>query len=393
VGGDRLVLDSWGSSGERDGHLGNAELSLIPLLGEVIAVKDSAVTSIDLNWGAASDVCRHVVLLSAEGHSWAVSQDWVLGKLLALEELREGSTAAVLCVDLLDLHRVVTEEEVEGVELVATIVSHILPQDLEGEDTTVIVKEALEATVGSATFQLDLDIVLELSLVGRCLFHVDHAASMLERIVRVVLGLSNVATLVGVVAASELVAVNDTEDTSVDVEVHTEAEIRPVIVTGAIGLGELSALEENALRDSRVLHTRLNDVEGVILHVEVDDALPDAVVLITVLYDGLKEVRLEVQDLAIVFQPLGSDSWNGVVLLGGTARHSGEALGRTLTHGGKNRWVDGLVHGDGFLDDGVVLDAEQLGLVISCDCGVCVHISGQHGQAGGHIRSLHPFVF
>ena len=44
-------------------------------------------------------------------------------------------------------------------------------------------------------------------------------------------------------------------------------------------------------------------------------------------------------------------------------------------------------------DDGVVLDAEQLGLVVSCDCGVCVHISGQHGQAGGHIRSLHPFVF
>ena len=38
-------------------------------------------------------------------------------------------------------------------------------------------------------------------------------------------------------------------------------------------------------------------MEGVILHVEVDDALPDAVVLITVLYDGLKEVRLEVQDL------------------------------------------------------------------------------------------------
>ena len=38
-------------------------------------------------------------------------------------------------------------------------------------------------------------------------------------------------------------------------------------------------------------------MEGVILHIEVDDALPDAVVLITVLYDGLKEVRLEVQDL------------------------------------------------------------------------------------------------
>ena len=44
-------------------------------------------------------------------------------------------------------------------------------------------------------------------------------------------------------------------------------------------------------------------------------------------------------------------------------------------------------------DDGVVLDAEQLGLVVSRDCGVRIHVSGQHGQAGGHIRSLHPFFF
>ena len=269
----------------------------IPLLGEVITVKDSAVTSINLNWGTTLNVFRHVVFLSAERHSWAVSQDWLLGKLLALEELREGSTAAVLCVDLLNLHRVVTEEEVESVELVATVVGSILPQDLEGEDATVIVKEALEATVGSTTLQLNLDIVLELSLVGRSLFHIDHAASMLEWVVRVVFGSANVGTFVGVVAASEFVAINDAEDTAVDIEVHAESEIRPVIVTGAIGLGKLRTLEEDALRDSRVCYTRLNDVEGVVLHVEVDDALPDAVVLIRVLYDGLKEVRLEVQDL------------------------------------------------------------------------------------------------
>ena len=237
VGGNWLILDSRGGSGELDGHLGNTELSLIPLLGEFITVKDSAVTSIDLNWCTTSDVLRHVVFLSAEGHSWAVSQDGVLGKLLALEELREGGTATVLCVNLLNLYRIVTEEEVECVELVTTIVCCVLPQDLEGEDTTVIVKEALEATVGSATLQLDLDIVLELSLVGRSLFHIDHAAGMLERIVRVVLSLSNVSTFITIVAASELVAIDDTEDTSVDVEVHTEAEIRPVIVTRAIGLG------------------------------------------------------------------------------------------------------------------------------------------------------------
>ena len=38
-------------------------------------------------------------------------------------------------------------------------------------------------------------------------------------------------------------------------------------------------------------------MERVVLHVEVDDALPDAVVLIAVLHDWLKEVSLEVKDL------------------------------------------------------------------------------------------------
>jgi hypothetical protein len=38
-------------------------------------------------------------------------------------------------------------------------------------------------------------------------------------------------------------------------------------------------------------------MERVVVQVEVDDALPDAVVLSRVLNDGLQEVRLEVQDL------------------------------------------------------------------------------------------------
>lgn len=51
------------------------------------------------------------------------------------------------------------------------------------------------------------------------------------------------------------------------------------------------------MRDSRVLDAGLNDVEGVIIEVEVDDALPDTVVLRRVLNDGLEEVGLEVEDL------------------------------------------------------------------------------------------------
>lgn len=41
--------------------------------------------------------------------------------------------------------------------------------------------------------------------------------------------------------------------------------------------------------------------------------------------------------------------------------------------------------------NGTVFDAEELGLVITSDCGVRVHVSWQHGQAAWHVRHFHPF--
>ena len=120
---------------------------------------------------------------------------------------------------------------------------------------------------------------------------------MLKWIARVILGGADITALVSVVVAGELVAVDDAEDTAVDVEVHAKSEIGPVIVTGAVGLQKFGTLQEDALRNSRVLHAGLDDVESVIVEVEVDDALSDAEVLGGVLNDGLKEVGLEVEDL------------------------------------------------------------------------------------------------
>ena len=47
--------------------------------------------------------------------------------------------------------------------------------------------------------------------------------------------------------------------------------------------------------------------------------------------------------MSVVFQPLGSDSRDGVVLLGGAAGHSAEGLGSSLTHGGKQCVVGRLL--------------------------------------------------
>ena len=73
---------------------------------------------------------------------------------------------------------------------------------------------------------------------------------MREGVLWVVLSWADIDTLVGVVAASELVAVHDAEDTVVNVEIHADAEIGPVVVTGAIGLEQFCAFQENTLRDA-----------------------------------------------------------------------------------------------------------------------------------------------
>lgn len=61
-----------------------------------------AVTAINFDRGTTVDINGHVVLLSAERHTWAMSEDWALGKLLSLKELGEGGASTVLGVDLLN---------------------------------------------------------------------------------------------------------------------------------------------------------------------------------------------------------------------------------------------------------------------------------------------------
>lgn len=121
-----------------------------------------------------------------------MSQNWVLGQLLSLQKLREGSAATVLSVDLLNLDGVVTEEEVEGVEFVTTIVANISPEDLKAENATIVVKEALQASVRASTLQFHLDVVLELGLIGRHLLHVDHGTCELEGVLWIILRITDI---------------------------------------------------------------------------------------------------------------------------------------------------------------------------------------------------------
>lgn len=228
----------------------NAELPLVPLSGCLVAVVDLALTAVDVNCLATANVSRHVVLLCAERHAGAVCKNRLFRELLSFQQLREWGATRVECVDLLHLNRVVRQEVVQSVELVAAIVGVVLPENFEAKHATVIVKELFESSVGTTSLELNFDVVFELSLIGGHLLHVDHRPGVFEGVIWVRLGSSNVCSLVSVVAARELVAVDDSEDAAIHVDVHAQTEVIPVVVPRSVGQRQLCALQEHTLRNA-----------------------------------------------------------------------------------------------------------------------------------------------
>ena len=227
-----------------------------------------------------------------------MSQYWLLGELLFLEEHWEWESSGVLSVNLFYLDSSVREEVVQDVVLVTTVVSPILPKDMEAQDFPVVVEEALQSLVWSATLQLDLDVVLHLSLVRWSLFEVDHGSGVSKQIFRVTLLGAENDTLVGVESPGKVIAVDNSENSLVDVEVDANVEVLPNVVFGlVIWVRQLVSLQEDSLRDTRILDSWLDDVDGVVIKVVVDDALPDSVVLVGVFDNWLLEVSVEAKDL------------------------------------------------------------------------------------------------
>jgi hypothetical protein len=298
VGGDGLVKD-WGCRLlEGDSALLHIAVFSVPSLSEVIGIVDKALAAPNVDGVSALEVCGWIEFFWAHVHAGAVGKNGGLGELLALEEFGEGIVARVGLVDFLDFNGVVGEEVVETEVTFSTVVAVVVPQDSEWEDRAVIVEEALKVLVGAATLQHDFHIVFDFSLVWGGLFHVDHSAGVYEGVFGKVLGRGKLNAFVGVEAASKIVAIDDAEDSGVDVDGAANCEITPGVKIGrAVGLGNKVALKENSLRDTWVLDARLDNVNCVVLEVVENDALAEAVVLSGVLNDGLLEVGVELKDL------------------------------------------------------------------------------------------------
>jgi len=280
-------------------HLDSENLA-VPFTSEGVAVVDEAVTVEDVNALTNGEISGSVVLLRAERHARVVSKKWLLCELLSLKKHWERNLAVVGLVDFLHFNGLIGQEEVEDIVLVTTVIAGVFPKDVEREDLTVILEEAVEVLVWATSLEHDLDIVLVLSKIGRILLHRDHCASLGERIVGIALSAIQSNSFVGVEPAGEVISIHNTENAAVDVEVDSDVKVAP-----SIGLWletrdqDLVALEEDALGNARVLNLVFEDVQGIVIEVVEDCALADAVVLVGALNNGLLEVAFEVQDLFI----------------------------------------------------------------------------------------------
>lgn len=119
-------------------------------------------------------------------------------------------------------------------------------------------------------------------------------------VVGIVLSVADSYALIGVEGAGELVAVNDAEDAAVELDVDADVEVFPGVNLNTVWLGDEVAFQKDALGNSRVFDSGLDDVQCTVFQVVVDDALADTIVFVGIFDDGLLEVGAEVKDLKTI---------------------------------------------------------------------------------------------
>ena len=120
---------------------------------------------------------------------------------------------------------------------------------------------------------------------------------MSEWVIRESLCYTNVKSLVREVSFGEIIAVNNSEHSRINIDICAESQICPVVVSRLVWFGQLVSLEEDSLWDAGVLYSALNDVHCVIIKVIVKNALADSVVLIRVFNNWFLEVDFEIKYL------------------------------------------------------------------------------------------------
>jgi len=273
-----------------------------------------------------------------------MGKDWSLSQLLLFQKHWEWETARVLGIDLLNLNSSVRQEVVENVILITTVIGSVFPEDVEAENLSIVVKETFESLVWSSSLKEHLDVVLHLSLVWRSLLVVDHQPGLGEKILWVALRWVKSYSFVGVESSSEIIAVDDSENSSVHIEVHSNVKVLPDVVLGWIFWSwELVSLQEDSLRNSGVFNSWLDNVDGIIIKIVVNGAFSESVVLISIFNNWLLEITSEAKYLSVILEPLGGDLGDGILDLIISALNTSKLGWYSLGHGHNQIWVDILL--------------------------------------------------
>jgi hypothetical protein len=119
----------------------NTHIHVVPSFGEIITIIDEAFSSINCNFLSANKITWAIILLRFEAHARAMSKNRSLSKSLLFEKHGERSTARVLGVNFFDFNLAIGKIIVEYIELVSTIISAILPENVERENLAIIIQE------------------------------------------------------------------------------------------------------------------------------------------------------------------------------------------------------------------------------------------------------------
>jgi len=165
------------------------------------------------------------VFFLLEIHTGVVSQEGVLGELLSSEEKREGILSRVLLVDFLDFDSIISQEEVHSVELKTTFKSSIVPDGIKRKDFSVVLEVFGQSTIGVTTLKLNFEIFLVLLGIRRRDLEVLNGGIIVEIVRRSSFRSIKGNTIFFIENSGEVITVENSENSSINMEVNTKINI------------------------------------------------------------------------------------------------------------------------------------------------------------------------
>ena len=153
---------------------------------------------------------------------------------------------------LFNLNSSISKEIVESEVVESSFILIVSPQQFERKHLSVIGDVLLKTLIRMTSSKLDLNILLVLLSIWRVDFGILDPGEMIEGISWRILRFTQWTFHVLVELSGEIVAIVDSEDSLVEVDVFTQSEILPSVVIRKLtnDLGNFLPFQEDALRNT-----------------------------------------------------------------------------------------------------------------------------------------------